>query len=132
MIVAAIMAIGGVFGIMNTMFAAISQRTRDIGVMRILGFKRWQVLVSFMLESLVIALVGGLVGVAIGTLADGFTATSILSGGAGGGGKFVVLRMSVGADLMLLGVVFTLAMGRLGGLVPALSAMRLGILDSLR
>jgi putative ABC transport system permease protein len=131
MIVAAIMAVGGIFGIMNTMFAAISQRTKDIGVMRILGFKRWQILVSFMLESLGIALLGGMVGVALGSLADGFTATSILSGGQGGG-KFVVLRMIVGADLMLVGVVFTLVMGRLGGLVPALSAMRLGVLDSLR
>ena len=55
-IVVAIMAVGGVFGVMNTMFAAISQRTKDIGVLRILGFTRWQVLMSFFLESLVLAL----------------------------------------------------------------------------
>ena len=58
------MAIGGVFGVMNTMFAAISQRIKDIGVLRILGFARWQVLLSFFLESLLIALIGGLIGLA--------------------------------------------------------------------
>src|SRR5262249_52687114 len=89
-----IMAIGGVFGVMNTMFAAISQRTKDIGVMRILGFARWQVLVSFFLETLVIALVGGLIGCALGYLCDGWTATSIISSGQGGG-KTVVLKLVV-------------------------------------
>ena len=59
-LVAGIMALGGVFGVMNTMFAAIRQRSTDIGVLRILGFARWQVLVSFLLESLVIAALGGL------------------------------------------------------------------------
>ena len=62
------MAIGGVFGVMNTMFAAISQRTKDIGVLRILGFARWQILVSFFLESLLLALIGGLLGCALGSL----------------------------------------------------------------
>ena len=56
-----IMAVGGVFGVMNTMFAAISQRTKDIGVLRILGFARWQILHSFLLETLMIALLGGLI-----------------------------------------------------------------------
>src|SRR5206468_7175138 len=60
MIVAVVMALGGIFGVMNTMFAAVAQRIKDIGVMRILGSKRWQLLVSFMLESLVIAMAGGL------------------------------------------------------------------------
>ncbi len=60
--VAVVMAVGGVFGVMNTMFAAISQRTKDIGVLRLLGFARWQILASFLLESLVIGLVGGALG----------------------------------------------------------------------
>ena len=54
MVVTIIMAIGGVLGVMNTMFAAISQRSKDIGVLRLLGFTRWQVTVSFLLESLAI------------------------------------------------------------------------------
>jgi ABC-type antimicrobial peptide transport system permease subunit len=130
--VAVIMAVGGIFGVMNTMFAAIAQRIKDIGVMRILGFKRWQILVSFLLESLGIALVGGLIGCAIGMLADGWSATSSISSGGGGGGKTVILRLSVDSTVILTGILFTLVMGRLGGLIPALGAMRLRILESLR
>ncbi|MBN9519967.1 ABC transporter permease [bacterium] len=130
-IVAGIMAVGGVFGVMNTMFAAIAARIREVGVLRILGFKRWQILISFMLESLAIAAAGGLLGCALGSIADGFEATSQLSGGAGGG-KSVSLKMIVDYQTVAAGMLFTLVMGRLGGLVPALSAMRMEILDSLR
>lgn len=129
--VAAFMALGGIFGVMNTMFASIAQRTQDIGVMRILGFKRWQILVSFLLESLAIALIGGLLGCALGTICDGWSATSSISSGQGGG-KTVILRLAVDAKVLLTGILFTLVMGRLGGLIPALSAMRMKILDTLR
>src|SRR5207302_2816003 len=90
------LAIGGVFGVMNTMFAAVSQRTKDIGVLRILGFARWQVLTSFFLEALLLAAVGGVLGCAVGLLADGRRATSILSSGMGVG-KTVVLNLIVDA-----------------------------------
>ena len=66
MIVAVVMAMGGVFGVMNTMFASIAARIKEVGVLRILGFKRWQILISFMLESLVIAAVGGALGCVLG------------------------------------------------------------------
>lgn len=129
--VAVIMAVGGVFGVMNTMFASIAARIKEVGVLRILGFKRWQILISFMLESLAIAFVGGLVGCLLGSLANGFEARSTLSGGQGGG-KSVALKMVVDYQTVAAGMLFTLIMGRLGGLVPALSAMRMEILDSLR
>ncbi|HJT76140.1 MAG TPA: ABC transporter permease [Gemmataceae bacterium] len=129
--VAVVMAIGGVFGVMNTMFAAISQRIKDIGVLRILGFARWQILVSFLLESLVIALVGGLLGCALGYLCNGWSASSIV-GGSGGGGKSVMLKLVVDGNIVAAGLLFTLIMGGLGGLFPALSAMRLKPLESLR
>jgi len=129
--VAAIMSVGGVFGVMNTMFAAISQRTRDIGVLRIMGFAPWQVLVSFFVESLWIALAGGALGLAIGYLADGYTASSIVSGGQGGG-KSVVFKLVVDANILAVGMLFTLAMGGIGGLLPALSAMRLKPLEAIR
>ena len=80
------------------MFAAVAQRIKDIGVLRIIGFKRWQVLVSFLLESLLIAGVGGLCGMLLGSLCHGLTATSVLSSGAGGGGKTVILRLVVDAE----------------------------------
>jgi putative ABC transport system permease protein len=129
--VAIIMAIGGALGVMNTMFAAISQRAKDIGVMRLLGFTRWQILVSFLLESLVIAFAGGILGCALGYLCDGLTATSIVSSGQGGG-KSVILRLVVDATTIGVGLLFTFIMGAVGGLVPALSAMRLKPLESLR
>ncbi len=128
---AIIMAVGGIFGVMNTMFASIAARIKEVGVLRILGFKRWQILISFMIESLAIALVGGLAGCLLGYLANGFEAASTLSGGQGGG-KTVTLTMQVDFQIIATGLLFTLVMGRLGGLVPALSAMRMEILDSLR
>ena len=133
-VVAVVMAIGGVFGMMTTMFASIAQRIRDIGVLRLLGFKRWQVMVSFLLESLTVAMVGGLLGCLLAWwIADGRSSTSNLSGGGGGpGGKTVAVTIAVDAEVISLGLLFTLVMGRLGGLVPALSAMRLKVLDSLR
>jgi putative ABC transport system permease protein len=83
--VTVVMSIGGIFGVMNTMFAAIAQRTRDIGVLRLMGFARWQILSSFFIESMAIAVIGGLAGCALGSLTDGWTATSVVSGGQGGG-----------------------------------------------
>jgi ABC-type lipoprotein release transport system permease subunit len=125
-----VIGIGGVFGVMNTMFAAIAQRSKDIGVMRILGFGRRQILISFFLESLFIALVGGVLGCAVGYMANGLTASSIVSGG--GGGKSVVLKLVVDANILTGGILFALFMGAAGGLIPALSAMRLRPLESLR
>jgi putative ABC transport system permease protein len=129
--VTVVMAVGGVFGVMNTMFAAISQRIKDIGVLRLLGYARWQILVSFLLESLVIALIGGLLGCALGSLADGVTASSVVTGHSGGG-KFVVMELEVDAWVWAVGIFLTLLMGGIGGLAPALSAMRLRPLEALR
>lgn len=129
-VVVLVMGIGGVFGVMNTMFAAISQRTKDIGVLRILGYRRRQILISFLLESLVLAFVGGVLGCAVGCLADGWTARSMVSSGAGG--KSVVLALVVSKEILAAGLLLSLVMGLIGGLIPALSAMRLRALESLR
>ncbi len=130
-IVAVIMSIGGVFGVMNTMFAAISQRIKDIGVMRLLGFDRSQILISFLLESMLLAVVGGGIGCLLGSLSDGWTANSIVGSGQGGG-KSVVLRVTVDWAIIMYGMLFSLIMGAIGGLLPALSAMRLKLLETLR
>ena len=138
-VVAIIMALGGVIGVMLVMFAAIAQRVKDVGVMRVVGYKRWQVLVSFMLESLAIALLGGLIGVALVLALDalasaawgGLTVTSTVTAGQGGG-KSVVTKLVFGYDVVASGILFTIVMGRLGGLLPSVGAMRLGILESLR
>jgi putative ABC transport system permease protein len=130
-IIAVVMSIGGIFGVMNTMFAAISQRSQDIGVLRLLGYQRGHILVSFLLESLVIGLVGGLLGCALGSLCDGWSANSVVSSGAGGG-KSVALRLTVDANILARCILLTLAMALLGGLAPSLRAMRMRALDALR
>jgi ABC-type antimicrobial peptide transport system permease subunit len=116
------MAVGGVFGVMNTMFASISQRSKDLGVLRILGYSRWQLLVSFLLESVMLAVLGGLIGCAAGCLCDGWKATSVVSAGQGGG-KSVMLELVVEPWILMFGMLFALGMGILGGVVPALTAM---------
>ncbi|MBM3995241.1 MAG: ABC transporter permease [Planctomycetes bacterium] len=132
-VVAFIMAIGGILGVMNTMYAAISQRSKDIGVLRLMGYRRWQILLCFQFEALLIAILGGIVGCLIAFLLfNGMTVTSIISSGAGGGGKTVVLRLIVDGGVLFTGMVFSILMGALGGLIPALSAMRLQPLESLK
>jgi ABC-type antimicrobial peptide transport system permease subunit len=130
-LIAIVMAIGGLLGVMITMYAAVSQRSKDIGVLRLLGYRRWQVLCSFLLEALVIGVVGGILGVLLGSLAHGVEANSIVTG-AGGGGKSIILKLTVDSGIILRGFVFSVAMGILGGIFPALSAMRLRPLESLR
>jgi putative ABC transport system permease protein len=125
------MAIGGLFGVMNTMYATISQRIKDIGVLRLLGFKRRHILATFLLESVLIGVAGGVLGCLIGSLCDGWTANSIVSGGPGGG-KFVVLKLTVDAQIIAVGMGLTLLMGLLGGLLPSLRAMRMTALETLR
>ena len=130
-VLTAILSIGGVFGVMNTMFAAVSQRSKDIGVLRILGFSRLEVLCTFLLESLALALFGGTLGCLLGSLAHGWKATSVISGGQGSS-RTVVLELLVSGDIISVGLLVTLLMGLLGGLVPSLLAMRLRPLESLR
>ena len=129
--IAVVMAIGGMFGLMNTMFAAVSQRIKDIGVLRVLGYERWQVLVSFLLESLLLAALGGALGMLAGFSVNGIEQTGFLSAGQGGG-KTVVFTMTVDGFVIGSAIAFTLLMGVLGGVLPAWTAMRLRPLEALR
>lgn len=125
------LAFGGMAGIMNTMFAAVTQRIKDIGVLRLLGYSRSHVLAAFLLESMLIALIGGAVGCAIGSLVDGWTTSSVV-GGQAGGGKFIVFEYMVTPATIVAGMLLTMTMGFLGGLIPSLLAMRLTALETLR
>jgi ABC-type lipoprotein release transport system permease subunit len=127
-----VMAIGGIFGVMNTMFAAVAQRSKDIGVLRILGFSRLDVQASFLLESLAIALAGGAIGCAIGSLAHGWQAASVISRNEPGSNKFVVLELMVSGDIIAIGLAAALAIGLIGGIVPSIRAMLVRPLESLR
>jgi ABC-type antimicrobial peptide transport system permease subunit len=87
--------------------------------------------VSFLIESIGIALFGGALGLGLGSLVHGTTATSIVSSGQGGG-KSVVLTLMVDGNIVAAAMLFSLVMGALGGLLPSLSAMRQRPLESLR
>ena len=124
-----ILAIGGVFGVTNTMFAAISARRKDIGVLKLMGFRSSHILASFLL--IVLGMIGGILGCAVGSLCDGWSATSSVSSG-GGGGKTIVLKLVVDYNIWLIGIALSFMMAFIGGLLPAVNAVRLKTLDVLR
>ena len=130
--VGVIMAIGACFGAMNTMYAAVSARTREIATLRALGFSRLQVLASFVVESVVLALLGGLVGCALG-----FLAVKLALSGVTGTTNFatfaeVVFAFQLTPALLVTGIVFSVLMGFFGGLLPAGRAAFTKITDALR
>jgi ABC-type antimicrobial peptide transport system permease subunit len=125
-VIAWFMGVGAMFGIMNTMFAAIGQRTKDIAVLRIMGFEAGHILLSFLLEAVLIALVGGGLGLALGYTTNGLTGSTSL------GARQIDISFHVDRTIVLFTGVFTLVMSILGGGLPALSAMRIKPLESLR
>jgi ABC-type antimicrobial peptide transport system permease subunit len=130
-VVAFVLCIGATFGTMNTMFAAVAQRTKETGLLRVLGFLRRQILVSFLFESMVMAAAGGLVGCALAFLADGWAASSVLSTGQGAG-TIVVLRLNIDRQVLLAGMLIAMGMGLVGALPPAVTAARLRPLEAMR
>jgi len=126
--IAILMGFGAIAGALNTMFAAVTSRTREIGTLLALGFSRRSVLLAFLIESVLLALVGGLAGCALGLLVNGVTT------GTTNWSSFseLTFRFRVTPPVLLTGLVFAVAMGALGGLLPAARAARQRITDSLR
>ena len=131
-LVAVIMAIGASFGAMNTMYAQVSARTREIATMRALGFSRSVILASFVAESMTLGLAGGVAG---GALAA-FIVNLFLTAPTGTNNfqtfAEIMFNFELTAPLIASGVVFSLAMGLFGGLFPAARAARLKITSALR
>jgi putative ABC transport system permease protein len=125
--VCVIMAIGSSFAAMNTMYAAVARRAREIGTLRVLGFSRGSILVSFFIESVLLAGLGGVLGCLLVFPLNGVT-TGI------GSTTFSELAFSfrVTPQIMLAGIVFASLLGAFGGLFPASSAARKEILVALR
>jgi putative ABC transport system permease protein len=125
--VAAIMGIGAVFGGMNTMYSIVAARSREIGTLRAVGFSRWSVLLAFLIESVLLALVGAVLGCILASFTGGMS-------GATGGPNFsqMAFEFRVTADAIAAGVAFAVAMGILGGLLPAVRAARLPIAAALK
>jgi putative ABC transport system permease protein len=125
--VAVIMAVGSSFAAMNTMYAAVSRRAREIGTLRVLGFSRGSILLSFFIESVLLAGLGGLLGCLLVMPLNGITT-------AVGNSNFAELAFDfrVTPKIILVGIGFAALLGCLGGLFPARNASRKEILTALR
>jgi putative ABC transport system permease protein len=127
-IVAFVMGIGAVFGALNTMYSAVIERTREIGTMRALGFSSGSVVASFLMESLCIAFLGGLLGcvavMPLNNLTTGAMNWSTFS--------YLAFAFQITPPLLAAGIGFALLMGIVGGVPPALRAARLPVVVALR
>lgn len=127
-VISGFLTFGAMFAAANTMYAAVASRAREIGTLRAIGFSRSSVLTSFLLESLVLCLLGGLLGCLATLPFNG------LSTGTANWATFseITFAFRFGPDVMIRGVLMAVVMGLVGGLFPAIRAIRLRVIDALR
>jgi len=126
-VISAIMALGALFGAVNTMYTAVAARTAEIATLRAMGFGGGSVVVSVLTEALVLSLVGALIGaVASWLLFNGMTFN------AGGQLGAIGVELTVGVPIIVVGMIWACVIGFLAGLFPALRAARLPVADGLR
>ena len=128
MIVAVILGVGAIFGGMNTMYAAVARRAREVGVLRAIGFSRADILLSFVLESMVLALAGGVLGEILGVVVAAATGLNSRLMNV----QMLMFSFKMTPSAFVSGLLAALAIGALGGLLPAWRAARLGVIDSIR
>lgn len=123
-----IMAVGAGFAGMNTMYAAVARRTKEIGTLRVLGFGRFSILIAFLLESVAIALIGAVIGILL-ALPLNFVST-----GTSNWVTFseIAFNFRVTFDLMISALIFGAVIGLIGSLLPSIRASRYKIVDALR
>ena len=127
-LVAAVMGVGAVFGALNTMYSAVAARSREIATMRAIGFSGAAVVLSFVLESVLIALAGGVLGCLAALPLNGFTAGTMNWQTF----SHLAFAFRVTPSLMGAGLAFAAVMGMAGGLLPAIRAARLPVATALR
>jgi putative ABC transport system permease protein len=127
-VVTAIMALGAIFAALNSMYAAVATRSKEIATLRAIGFGGLPVLASVMVEALLLALLGGLMGAAIAYVLFNNLSVATL------GQNFtqVVFNFKITPALVVRGLIISLAIGMVGGFLPALRATRLPVVDALR
>ena len=125
-LIALFLTFGAMFAAANTMFSAVKSRTREIGTMRALGFSRFDILISFMGESLLLCLLGGVLGLLLTLPLSALTFSTNLNFAE------AAISFRFGPIVMAVAVAMTLAMGLFGGLFPALRAVRLDVVRALR
>jgi len=128
MFVTSIMSLGAIFGALNTMYASVGNRTREIGTLRAIGFSRGAILMSFLIESVLLALLGGALGCLLALPVRSFT-TGTMSFATF---SELAFRFQVTPGMLLAGLAFSAFMGLLGGFLPARKAATMPIVDSLR
>jgi len=128
-LIAALMAVGAVFGALNTMYSSVAARTREIATLRALGFGSGAVVVSVMIESLAMAVFGGVLGAALAYITFNGLHTSTMNWNSF---SQITFAFAVTPDLLAQGVVWAVLIGLLGGLFPALHGARLPIAAALR
>lgn len=128
-IIAVIMGLGAIFGALNTMYTAVSSRTREIATLRALGFRSGPVVISVVTESLLLALAGGLIGAGLAWLAfDGFRAATLNWASF----SAITFAFDVNIKLLAQGIIFAMLIGLIGGLFPAIRAARQPVAQALR
>jgi ABC-type lipoprotein release transport system permease subunit len=127
MLISIIIAIGATFGAVNTLYAAVASRGREIGTLRALGFSRRSVLVSFILEGIILSSAGGLIGCILGIFSS--VISFKLPEQAVG---MISVHPEISAGLLFGSFVFSVMMGALGAIFPALQAARMEITQALR
>jgi putative ABC transport system permease protein len=127
-ILATMMSIGAVFAAMNTMYASVGSRTREIGTLRVLGFRRRAIVVAFLVEGSLLAFAGGVIGGAGALLWNGYSTATM------GWETFseIVFQFTITPRLIGEGLVFAVVVGLLGTLLPALRASRLPVIAALK
>jgi putative ABC transport system permease protein len=128
-VVGGIMAIGAIFGALNTMYSAVSTRSREIATLRAIGFGPVPVIVSVFVEALLLALIGGAGGALIAWLLFNGHSVDTLGGGFGGQ---LIFDLAVTPGLVTLGIIWACVIGVIGGLFPAIRAARLPVATALR
>jgi putative ABC transport system permease protein len=126
--VAFVMGVGAVFGAMNTMYAIVASRTREIGTLRALGFSRFSILSSFVMESIVLALLAGAIGCLIALPMNGYSTGTAQTQSF----SEVAFSFQLTPQILLTGMIFAGVMGLVGGLLPAVRAARMPITRALR
>jgi len=128
------MSIGAVFAAMNTMYAAIGARTREIGTLRVLGFRRRIILASFNLEGAILAGIGGAIGCALALLTQWFCVAFNVHFGTLSFNTFseVIFQFRVTPALLIEGMIFALVVGIIGSFFPAIRAARLPVISALK
>ena len=128
-VVGSIMAIGAIFGALNCMFAAVAARAREIATLRAIGFRGLPVVVAVMLETMLLALLGGVIGGLLAWLVfNGYSASTLAAGSVGK----LSFELRVSAELLWVGLLWALTIGFIGGLFPAIRAARLPVTTALR